>query len=134
MRRQAYFGRDGTASVLATMLLVVALVAQTILGSALQLRAAEPNAGFDAVLCLSQPGTGSHGAGTPAGQPRHSADCLAFCQLSASGPAAPLAHASISLAPTGASAAAPLLANQGHFVLNAQAFLAAARAPPSPSA
>ncbi len=33
MRWQAYFGRDGTASVLATMLLVVALVAQTILGS-----------------------------------------------------------------------------------------------------
>jgi hypothetical protein len=134
MRRQAYLRRDGTASVLATMLLVVALVAQTILGTALQLRAAEPNAGFDAVLCLSQPGTGSHGAGTPAGQPRHSADCLAFCQLSASGPAAPLALASITLAPAGPATKAPLPDTRGRFVLNVQAFLAAARAPPSPSA
>ncbi len=116
------------------MLLVVALVAQTILGTALQLRAAEPNAGFDAVLCLSQPGTGSHGAGTPAGQPRHSADCLAFCQLSASGPAAPLALASITLAPAAAATTAPLPDTRGRFVLNVQAFLAAARAPPSPSA
>jgi hypothetical protein len=134
MRRQTYFRRDGTASVLATVLLVVALVAQTILGSALQLRAAEPNARFDAVLCLSQPGAGSHGDETPAGQPRHSADCLAFCQLSASGPAALLALASITLAPAGASTTAPLPDTSSRFVLNAQAFLAAARAPPSPSA
>lgn len=134
MSRQGHFGRDGTASVFATMLLVVALVAQTILGSALQIRAAEPNAGFDAVLCLSQPGKGSHGAETPAGQPRHSADCLAFCQLSASGPAAPLALASITLAPAGAATTAPLPDTRSRFVLNAQAFLQAARAPPSPSA
>jgi|GEM_PF-5220640 len=134
MRWQAYFGRDGTASVLATMLLMVALVAQTILGSALQLRAAEPNARFDPVLCLSQPGTGSHDAEKPAGQPRHSADCLAFCQLSASGTAAPLALAGVALAPAGAPTTAPLPDTRNRFVLNAQVFLATARAPPSPSA
>ncbi len=116
------------------MLLVVTLVAQTILGSALQLRAPESNASFDAVLCLSQPGAGAHGAETPAGQPRHSADCLAFCQLSASGPAAPLVLASVVAAPAGAATTAPLPDTRGRFVLNVQAFLAAARAPPSPSA
>jgi hypothetical protein len=133
MRRQGQFGRDGTASVLATVLLVVALVAQTILGSALQLRAVEPTVRLDAVLCLSQPGAGSQGAETPTGQPRHSADCLALCQLSASGPAAPLALASIALAPARA-ATAPLPDMRSRFVLNAQAFLRAARAPPSLSA
>jgi hypothetical protein len=134
MRPTGQMQRDRTTTGLAALLLIAALVFQSVLGAALQGRAAGPKLDLAAVLCITGAGGPAHDASRSAGDHATAADCLAFCLLAAAGAGSPPAMTAFSAVRNEAVGPAAPARTRPSFVLDAQSFLAAARAPPTLSA